>query len=124
MTLPFQPCGYGGKVLRIDLSSEVASTEQIGPEMLQEGVGGVGYAARLLYDELAAGVDPLSAENKLVFATGPLTGTGAPGSGFGRDASVRECEIKDLGRMVEECYRARGWDRATGLPQGGKTGRL
>jgi len=43
---------------------------------------------------------------------------------FGSYASVRECEIKDLSRMVEECYRARGWDGATGLPQEGETGRL
>ena len=83
-----------------------------------------GYVARLLYDELAAGVDLLGGGNKLVFATDPLMGTGALGSGFGSYASVRECEIKDLGRMVEECYRVRGWDRATGLPQGGRTGRL
>jgi aldehyde:ferredoxin oxidoreductase len=69
-------------VLRIDLSSGKAVTERIDPEMLREWVGGVGYAARLLYDELVAGVDPLGGGNKLVFATGPLTGTGAPGSGF------------------------------------------
>ena len=74
--------GYAGQLLRIDLSKEKISIEKIKPELLKEFMGGVGYGVKLLYDELEAGIDPLSPRNKLVFATGPLTGTGAPGSGF------------------------------------------
>ena len=74
--------GYAGKLLRIDLSREKVSIEKLQPDMLRKYIGGVGYAAKLLYSELPAGIDPLSPENKLVFTTGPLTGTGAPGSGF------------------------------------------
>ena len=74
--------GYAGRLLRIDLSKEKASVEDIDHELLRKFMGGVGYAAKLLYDELSAGADPLGAENKIIFATGPLTGTGAPGSGF------------------------------------------
>ncbi|MEJ2168816.1 MAG: aldehyde ferredoxin oxidoreductase family protein, partial [Desulfobacterales bacterium] len=40
-----------------------------------------GFGARILYDQLSAGCDPLSPQNILVFATGPLTGTLAPSSG-------------------------------------------
>lgn len=74
--------GYAGKLLRVDLTREKVSFESIKPEILREYMGGVGYGAKLLYDELPAGVDPFSPENKLLFATGPLTGTAAPGSGF------------------------------------------
>jgi aldehyde:ferredoxin oxidoreductase len=73
--------GYAGKLLRIDLTNEKISVEEIKPEMLREFLGGVGYGVKLLYDELPAGIDPLSPENKIVFVTGPLTGTAAPGSG-------------------------------------------
>jgi len=74
--------GYAGKLLRIDLTKGTVSFEKIKPEVLKEFLGGVGYGIKLLSDELPVGVDPLSPENKLLFATGPLTGTGAPGSGF------------------------------------------
>jgi len=74
--------GYTGKLLRIDLSKEKVSVEEINHELLRKFMGGVGYGAKLLYDELPAGIDPLGPENKVIFTTGPLTGTGAPGSGF------------------------------------------
>jgi len=74
--------GYAGKLLRIDLSTGKVSVEEIEPKILRKFLGGVGYAAKLLYEEMSAGTDPLAPENKLVFTTGPLTGTGAPGSGF------------------------------------------
>jgi len=74
--------GYTGKLLRIDLSKEKYNVEEIDHELLRKYIGGVGYGAKLLYDELPAGIDPLSPENKIIFTTGPLTGTGAPGSGF------------------------------------------
>lgn len=74
--------GYTGKLLRIDLSKNKSNVEEINHELLRKFVGGVGYGAKLLYDELPAGTEPMAPENKLVFATGPLTGTIAPGSGF------------------------------------------
>lgn len=80
-TLHTQLYGYMGKLLRIDLTNEKVSFEEIKPEVLREYVGGVGYGAKLLYDELPAGIDPLGPKNKILFATGPLTGTRAPGSG-------------------------------------------
>ncbi len=81
ITSNVQQYGYAGKVLRIDLSAERVSVEEISQELLRKFMGGVGYAAKLLYDEIPVGIDPLSSGNKVVFATGPLTGTIAPGSG-------------------------------------------
>jgi aldehyde:ferredoxin oxidoreductase len=50
--------------------------------LIEGYVGGVGFGARLLYDDLGAGVDPLGPDNELIFVAGPLAGTGA--QSFGR----------------------------------------
>ncbi|MCK4221506.1 MAG: aldehyde:ferredoxin oxidoreductase, partial [Dehalococcoidia bacterium] len=36
---------------------------------------------------------------------------------FGKYASVKECAIRNLEGMLEECYEARGWSKETGVPQ-------
>ena len=73
--------GFIGRVLRVDLDEGKLSVEDLDHDRALDFIGGRGYAAKLLYDELKPGVDPLSPANKLVFATGPLTGTEAPTSG-------------------------------------------
>jgi aldehyde:ferredoxin oxidoreductase len=73
--------GYQGKLLRVNLSKQVVSEESISPKVLHEFIGGTGLGLRLLYDEVSPGIDPYSAENRIIFATGPLTGTLVPGSG-------------------------------------------
>ena len=70
--------GWTGKLLRVDLSSGHWSVEEIPEEWRREYIGGRGLADRYLYEELDPTVDPLSPENKLIFATGPLTGTPVP----------------------------------------------
>ncbi len=70
--------GWHGKVLRVDLTSETISIEEIDPQVAKDFIGGRGWAIKVLYDEVDPGVDPLSPENKLFFASGPLTGTPAP----------------------------------------------
>ncbi|MFC4540979.1 aldehyde ferredoxin oxidoreductase family protein [Halosolutus amylolyticus] len=70
-----------GTTLRVDLTDRTVTTERIDDELVETYLGGTGLAARILYDELEPGVDPLGPANKLVFATGPITGTRAPTSG-------------------------------------------
>ena len=70
--------GWTGKLLRVDLTSGRSTVEQIPEEWLQEYIGGRGLADRYLFEELDPTVDPLAPENKIIFATGPLTGTPAP----------------------------------------------
>lgn len=48
---------------------------------MREYLGGVGYATRLLYDEVREGVDPLGSDSKVIFATSPLTRNEVPGGG-------------------------------------------
>jgi aldehyde:ferredoxin oxidoreductase len=70
--------GWTGKLLRVNLTTGECKTEAIPKQWLKEYVGGRGLAARYLYEELDPTVEPLSPENKLIFATGPLTGTPVP----------------------------------------------
>ena len=71
---------YAGKILRINLSDGRVSKEEISEGMRKKFLGGRGFAAKILWDEVR-GVDPLSEENKIVFSTGPLTGLPLPSSG-------------------------------------------
>ena len=70
--------GFAGKLLRVNLSSEETKQEPLPDELARKYLGGRGFAARILYDGLMPGIDPLGPENKIVFATGVLTGTPAP----------------------------------------------
>ncbi len=70
--------GWQGRILRIDLSSGRCRTEATSTRLMREYIGGRGMGARILFDEIDPRIDPLDPENKLIFATGPLTGTGTP----------------------------------------------
>lgn len=66
--------GFYNRILTIDLSSRSFVVEAIADEVLRECFGGKGLATRLLLERNPAGVDPLSPENHLIFATGPFCG--------------------------------------------------
>src|SRR6056297_3935035 len=72
---------YEYEVLRIDLSNEEIKREKIEGEVVKKYLGGRGLASKILYDEIDPKVDPLSPENKLIYATGLLTGTAASTGG-------------------------------------------
>ena len=69
------------RILNIDLTQRQTSVEQVPLADLEALLGGRGVAAKLLYERTRAGLDPLSPENVMIFATGSLTGTNAPSSG-------------------------------------------
>ena len=73
--------GWNGNILRVDLSRGHVSVEDLSQRMAEEYIGGRGIGLRILFDELVPGTDALSPENKLIFATGPLTGAGVPAGG-------------------------------------------
>jgi len=70
--------GWFGKLLRINLTEQTTKVEEIDPAVLYKFVGGAALGAKILYDKVPPGIDPLSPENKLIFAVGPLTGTETP----------------------------------------------
>ncbi len=66
-------------LIRVNLTDKEISSETVPQEYRDRFIAGKGLGAALLFDELEAGVDPLSPENKLYFLFGPLTGF-APGT--------------------------------------------
>ncbi|PKP58549.1 aldehyde:ferredoxin oxidoreductase [Candidatus Atribacteria bacterium HGW-Atribacteria-1] len=73
--------GYVGKQLRVLLDMKKVKVEDLDFDVMRKYLGGVGYGAKILYDELKKGTDPLGTDNKLIFATSPLTANSVPGGG-------------------------------------------
>jgi len=67
-------------LLRVDLTTRSTRREALPRDLLREYIGGKGIGTHLLLDEVGPDVDPLSPENKIIFAIGPMTGTTMPGS--------------------------------------------
>lgn len=73
--------GYAGKILDVDLSIGATDQHALDEALVKDYMGGKGFGAKVLFDQLPRQCAPLSPQNILVFATGPLTGTLAPSSG-------------------------------------------
>ena len=74
--------GYGGHILRIDLTSGLIQREKTDPAYMLDVIGGRGLNSTRLYEELPRDCDPLAAENMLLIGVGPLTGTLLSASAF------------------------------------------
>jgi len=70
-----------GKILYADLGNKKMRTRPIPKEWCAKFIGGRGINAKLLWDLIKPGTNPLSPENVLIFGAGALTGTNAPSSG-------------------------------------------
>jgi len=73
--------GWMGRILRVNLSEEKVRWEPFSEDLAKTFIGGNGLGAKILWEEVSKGVDPLSPKNKLILATGPLNGTLWPMSG-------------------------------------------
>lgn len=76
--------GLNDRILRVNLSNGKSTTESYGELYWRKYLGGRNLIAERLLHELAPGTEPLGPENRLIFATGPVTG--APVSGSGRNS--------------------------------------
>lgn len=72
--------GWVGKILRVDLSSGKVN-EEPSIDRVRKFIGGMGLSAKIMWDEIGPDIGPFDEENRLLFLTGPLTGTLAPTSG-------------------------------------------
>ena len=69
--------GWQKKILRVNLTEGSCKAEPLNMEWATDYLGQRGLATKYLSEEIDPKVDPLSPDNKLIFATGPLTGTAA-----------------------------------------------
>ncbi|MCF6097123.1 aldehyde ferredoxin oxidoreductase family protein [Thermovorax subterraneus] len=86
--------GYWNKIIRINLTNKTYSLETIKEELWRKYLGGSGLGAKLMYDEVNPGIDPLGHENKIFFLTGPFCGTNIPTSG--RHAAVTKSPLTGI----------------------------
>jgi aldehyde:ferredoxin oxidoreductase len=70
--------GYTGKILRINLTDKTSKKEALPLKVAKDFIGGAGFGIKILFDEVKRSTDPLSPENKLIFAPGPFSGTTVP----------------------------------------------
>ncbi len=106
--------GFHNRVLHIDLSRRSFREESIDDAIYQELLGGKGLGTHLLLKNTRAGVKPLSADNVIIFATGPVTDTRIHGScryGVFTKSPLTGiyCESYSGGRVAEPLSRT-GYD--------------
>ncbi len=68
---------YNGKLIRLNLTTGKSQVEEIPKAWLKDFLGGRGLGVKYLYEELKPGVEPLSADNKVIMMMGPLGATTA-----------------------------------------------
>jgi len=88
-----------GKILRVDLASEETYEEPLPGDVARKHVGGRALGAKILFEELRPGIDPLGPENKIVITSGVMAGI--PFSGSSRFAV---CTKSPLGHAWGESY--------------------
>ncbi len=72
--------GFAGNVLQVDLTNGTAAIEPLDPVIARDYIGGLGTAIKIAWDNITPGTEPLSPDNPVVLAAGPLVGTGVPAS--------------------------------------------
>lgn len=70
--------GWGGKIIRVNLSTGNITLEDT--MKYKDFIGGMGIGYKVMFDEVPQGTKAFDEANKIVFAIGPLTGSGAPSS--------------------------------------------
>ncbi|MGA8281159.1 MAG: aldehyde ferredoxin oxidoreductase N-terminal domain-containing protein, partial [Desulfobacterales bacterium] len=73
--------GYAGTILRVNLATGSIEKQPLDKDLVERFIGGRGFVAKLLFDELPRGIDPFDEKNLFIVATGPLSGHFLPASG-------------------------------------------
>lgn len=106
--------GWHGKVLRVDLGAMTAKEEPLNMEWAERYLGQRGLASKYLFEEMDPKVDPLSPENMMIFATGPLTGTMASTGGrwsvITKGALTNAIACSNSGGYFGGELKLAGWD--------------
>ena len=106
--------GFYGRILYIDLNQGSYETRALEDEIYQKYLGGKGLASWLLYQTAPKGVDPLSPENPIIFATGPVAGSSIWGSSrygvFTKSPQTGLYSESHSGGKTPEAMDAAGYD--------------
>jgi aldehyde:ferredoxin oxidoreductase len=92
--------GYAGRILYVDLSTGKTRTEKLSEDLAKKYIGGIGLGMRLWLANSKAGVDPLSPDNPLVLALGPVSGTMFPTGGNGHAFIAKSPATNGVGEAV------------------------
>ncbi len=92
--------GYAGKILSVDLTTCKIRVEPLAGEVVKKYVGGIGLGMHLWLARSKAGVEPLSPENPLVLAIGPVAGTMFPTGGNGHAFISKSPATHGVGEAV------------------------
>ncbi|MCX7628416.1 MAG: aldehyde ferredoxin oxidoreductase family protein [Methylophilaceae bacterium] len=102
------------KILRVNLTQGTCTAEPLNMEWAQQYLGQRGLATKYFCEEVDPKVDPLSPENKLIYATGPLTGTMASTGGrysvVTKGALTGAIACSNSGGYFGAELRFAGWD--------------
>jgi aldehyde:ferredoxin oxidoreductase len=106
--------GWTGKILRVNLTDKTHKVESFDESFAVKWIGGRGFAVKILYDELAPGIDPLGPDNKFIVAVGPIAGIPAPNTGKAVVAAKSPMTggygDGNLGTRITEHLRKCGYD--------------
>jgi aldehyde:ferredoxin oxidoreductase len=80
ITLPDEVQGFSQVRLDVDLTNGRIQKSTMSREFCRDWIGGYGFGAKVLWDELKPGIDPLSPDNVFVYAHGPFPTTLLPTS--------------------------------------------
>ncbi len=102
------------KVLRVNLTTGLCQSEPLNMEWVQQYLGQRGLASKYLLEEIDPACDALSSENKLIMATGPLTGTMAATGGrysvITKSPLTHTIACSNSGGFIGAEIKNAGWD--------------
>lgn len=104
--------GYWGKILEVNLTTKEIVTKELPKEWQKAYLGGTGIAAKIMYDEIPAGADPLGPDNVFVFSVGPFQG-GSKILGSGRFSVCAKSPLTGIfGESLAGGYNAEEFKKA------------
>ncbi|HEY5292694.1 MAG TPA: aldehyde ferredoxin oxidoreductase family protein [Burkholderiales bacterium] len=105
---------WAGRILRVNLTAGTCKSEPLNMKWARDYIGQRGLATKYFVEEVDAKVDPLSPDNKIIWATGPLTGTMASTGGrysvITKGALTGAIACSNSGGYWGAELRMAGWD--------------
>ncbi len=103
--------GYGGRILTVDVGSGAQTIEEFDAAFARTYLGGNGFAVKICFDRIPAGIDPFDPRNLVVFTTGPISET--PVAGNSRGCVAGKSPLNGLflnDNYVRLIHAATGWE--------------